>query len=90
MDEVIKSIRNLKGYGMGSRDVRILSYVDDAVLTAENKDNLQRLLFKFNTTTKTLKMKISAAKTKCIITLKKALGCKLVINNKMRQDMKLK
>ncbi|KAK5646720.1 hypothetical protein RI129_005184 [Pyrocoelia pectoralis] len=43
MDEIIKKVRDLKGYKMGDRNVTILCYGHDAVLVAENKDDLQRL-----------------------------------------------
>ncbi|XP_056642605.1 general transcription factor II-I repeat domain-containing protein 2A-like [Diorhabda sublineata] len=76
---------------MGNKDIRILCYGDDAVLIAENEDGLQRLLFKFNTTAKSLKMKISAAKIKCMITSKTPIRCKLVVDDEIiQQEMKFK
>ncbi|XP_057663104.1 uncharacterized protein LOC130898078 [Diorhabda carinulata] len=76
---------------MGNKDIKILCYGDDAVLIAENEDGLQRLLFKFNTTAKSLKMKISAAKIKCMITSKTPISCKLVVDDEIiQQEMKFK
>ena len=47
MDEIIKQVRKHKGYKMGDREIKILCYADDAVLIAEDEDDLQRLLFQF-------------------------------------------
>lgn len=70
---------------MGDKEIRTLCYADNAVLIAENKDDLQRLLYHFNTTAQKFKVAISAAKTKCVT----ASNCKLEIDNKIvQQEMK--
>lgn len=38
MDKIIKQIRKLKRYKMGYEDIRILCYLDDAVLITENEN----------------------------------------------------
>lgn len=40
MDEILKKIKSLKGYRLGRSNVNILCYADDAVLVAENEDDL--------------------------------------------------
>ena len=52
MDEIIKQVRKLKGYKMGNKEIKILCYVDDAVLVAESKYDLQSLSHQFNKTAK--------------------------------------
>ncbi|XP_043496141.1 uncharacterized protein LOC122520182 [Polistes fuscatus] len=50
-------------------------HADDAVLIAENEDDLQRLLHEFNTIAQSLGMLISTSKTKCMTTSKIPLRC---------------
>lgn len=91
MDEIIKQVRHLKGYKMGNRNITILCYADDAVLVAENEDDLQRLLYRFNCVAKSLNMVISASKTKSLTTSKIPIRCKLVVDDKIiQQEMKFK
>ena len=47
---------------MGNKEAKISCYADDAVLVVESEDDLQRLLYQFNKTTKKFNMVISAAK----------------------------
>lgn len=44
MDEVIKQVCLQKGYNMGNHDFAILCYIRDAVMIAENEDDIQRLM----------------------------------------------
>ncbi|KAL6421250.1 hypothetical protein ACFW04_013665 [Cataglyphis niger] len=54
-------------YTMGDRFLRILCYADDAVIIAENEDDLQRLLNKFKTTAERFNMLIFRKKTQVMI-----------------------
>lgn len=50
MDEIIKVVKMVgRGYRMGEQEIKILCYADDAVIISEDEDNLQRLLFQFET-----------------------------------------
>jgi hypothetical protein len=46
MDEIIKKIktRRKRGYRMGGKELKIIGYADDAIITAETEDDLQRIL----------------------------------------------
>lgn len=91
MDEIIRNVRLLKGYSMGDQEITILCYADDAVLVAENEDDLQRLLHRFNCTAKSLNMTISTQKTKCMTTSKVPLRCKLEVEGRViQQEMKFR
>ncbi|XP_060524527.1 uncharacterized protein LOC132700944 [Cylas formicarius] len=91
MDEVIKKVRLGRGYRMGSDEVTIICYADDAMICAENEDDLQRLLNIFNRTGKQFNMTISAQKTKCMTTSKEPLRCKLEVDGQViQQEMKFK
>jgi hypothetical protein len=48
MNEIIKSIKGVRGYRTGDSLINLVVYADDVVLIAENEDDLQRMLFKFN------------------------------------------
>lgn len=63
MDEIIRQVRRKRGYGMEDRKIKILYYADDAVLMVEKEDDLQKLLYTFNTIAKELRMTISISKT---------------------------
>lgn len=68
------------GYTMGDRSLRILCYADDAVLVAENEDDLQRLLNMFKTTAERFNMLISRKKIQTMVIAKEPIRCKLVVN----------
>ena len=91
MDEILKQVHKLKGYKMGSKEVKILCYADDAVLVAESEDDLQRLLYQFNKAAKKLNMVISTAKTKSMTTSKTPIRCKLMVDDRIiHQEGKFK
>lgn len=48
MDEIIKSVKNMCGYKMGKKNFNILYFADDAILIADNEDDLQRLVLRAN------------------------------------------
>jgi hypothetical protein len=66
MNEIIKDIKNKKGYRMENKEINIICYADDAVLIADNDDNLQRLLYQFLLSSQKYNMKISVGKTKTL------------------------
>lgn len=47
------------GINISYNNVSILCYADDAVLIADNEDDLQKLLHKFNVTAKKYNLQIS-------------------------------
>ena len=60
------------GYTMENYKVQVLCYADDVVLTAENEDDLQRMLFKLS---EQYSMEISTEKTKCVVFAKDLIRC---------------
>uniref|UniRef100_A0A1B0GQC6 Uncharacterized protein n=1 Tax=Phlebotomus papatasi TaxID=29031 RepID=A0A1B0GQC6_PHLPP len=66
---------------MGSDQYNIVCYADDAVLMAENEDDLQRLFQKFNISALKYNMSISTSKTKALTVSKEPIRCKLYLNN---------
>lgn len=71
---------------MGENEITILCYAHEVVLDAENGDDLQRLLQQFNHTGKSV---TSTTKTKCMLTSKTLLKCKLEVYRKIiQQEMK--
>ncbi|XP_015187255.1 PREDICTED: uncharacterized protein LOC107072109 [Polistes dominula] len=79
MDEIIKKVREQRGYQMGNREIKISCYADDAVLIAENEDDLQRLLYTFNIA--------STRINKCMTTSKTPLRCKLVVDDNIIEQV---
>lgn len=77
----------MRGYKMGEQEINLLCYADDAVLIAESEDDLQRLLHQLTTVAKTLKMKISFTKTKCMTTSKMPIRCKLEVEGEIIQQV---
>ena len=72
MDRIINQVKGVgRGYRMGQTEFKIFCYADDAVLIAESKNNLQRMLFEFNQTANKYNTSISIAKTKSMIISKK-------------------
>ena len=81
MDKIIDQIPKELGYKMGETPIPIVCYADDAVLMAENEEDLQALLDAFNTNSVRLNMKISTTKTKSMVISKTPLTCNLRTNN---------
>ncbi|XP_044764617.1 uncharacterized protein LOC123321211 [Coccinella septempunctata] len=67
---------------MGLRSIKILCYADDVILMADNEDDLQRLLYRFQTTAEKLNMQISLEKTESMVIAKEPTRCKLAVNDK--------
>lgn len=41
MDEIIKKIKEKKGYVIGDTETQIMCYADDAIIMAKSEDDLQ-------------------------------------------------
>jgi hypothetical protein len=82
MNEIIKSIKGMRGYRMGESMINLVVYADNVVFNAEN-DNLQRMLFKFNNVCKKFNTVISNQKTKTMVIAKQPIRCKLVNDNEI-------
>lgn len=59
---MIVAVRNKPSYRMGNKMVNIICYADEAVLIANNEDNLQRILHQFHKKAKEYNMEISTQK----------------------------
>lgn len=83
MDRIIDDVKKVcGGYRMGLRSIKILCYADDVILIADNEDDLQRLLYRFQTTAEKLNMQISLEKTESMVIAKEPTRCKLAVNDK--------
>ena len=82
MDKFIDSTKAISGYKMNTRQIRIVCYADDAVLIADQEDNLQRLLHKFVIMATKYNMIVSTDETKSIVISKDPICCKLKIQGK--------
>ncbi|KAI4481006.1 hypothetical protein M0802_014054 [Mischocyttarus mexicanus] len=87
MNEIICETKKQQGYGIGNHKITIICYVDDAILIAENEDNLQRQLYTFHLTTTKFNLKISVEKTKSMVISKYPRQCKLEIEDKCREQI---
>ena len=77
MNEIIpKPKQNVRRYGMGNAEIKIMCYADNAVIVPEDKDNLQRLLYKFEQTTNKHKTKICTRKTQSLQTRRLQSKCR--------------
>lgn len=67
MDEILEKIKTVgRGYKMGTREIKLICYADDVVLIADNEDDLQRMLYRFEQVAHELNMEISIDKTKVL------------------------
>ena len=83
MDQIIQQVKNKNlGYQMHNTKFNILCYADDAVLMADNENDLQRLLLQFQKTAQTFNMEIHTEKTCAMVISKEAVRCKLAVYNK--------
>lgn len=83
MDQIISEVKTAgKGYRMGKKEFKIICYADDAVIISEDEDNLQRLLYRFETAANKLNMTISVQKTQSLTISKEPRRCKLAVYNK--------
>nr|XP_018914636.1 PREDICTED: BTB/POZ domain-containing protein 2-like [Bemisia tabaci] len=76
------------GAGSTAEETAQAGFVDDAVLVASSEDDLQRMLHSFNLTAKTFNMKVSAKKTKRMVTSKNPIRCKLAVDGTAVEQIK--
>lgn len=82
MDKIIGKVKQIKaGYRMGRESHSIICYADDALLMAETEDDLQRLLQTFARAAKDYNLQVSAEKTKCLVSSKHPIRCKLQLGS---------
>jgi hypothetical protein len=86
MNEIIKGIKGMRGYRTGESMINLVVYADDVVLIAENEDDLQRMLFKFNNVCKKFNILITNQKTKTMVIAKHPVRCKLVNDNEITEQ----
>ncbi|KAI4474607.1 hypothetical protein M0802_015536 [Mischocyttarus mexicanus] len=80
LDEIISEEKTTgRGYRIGNREIKLVAYADD-VLISEDEDNLQRIMYKFETITKKFNLNISVQKTKLLTISKEPRLCKLAVN----------
>jgi hypothetical protein len=87
MDKRRESARKKLGYQLGSRNIQIVCYADDAVLTADSEDKLQELQNQFCITAQTYNMAVSTSKTKTLTITKEPVQCKLVIDGTLLEQV---
>ncbi|GJQ78450.1 hypothetical protein Trydic_g11569 [Trypoxylus dichotomus] len=74
------------GYRIGQQSIKILCYTDDEILMAHNEDDLQRLLYQFQTNAESLNMQISMEKIESWVIAKEPIRCKSDVNDKPIQQ----
>ena len=89
MDKIIELVKRDPGYQLGSLNIQIVCYADDAVLIADSEDKLQELINKFCITAKTYNMAVSTSKTKTLTIAKEPVQCKLVIDDTLLEQVYL-
>ena len=67
MDEIITKVKAMDGHELRDNKINIICYADYAVLIADSEHILQRLLHRFNITTKKFNIAISVEKTKSLV-----------------------
>jgi len=72
---------------MGQKTGKIICYADDAILMAQNEDELQRLLYGFTGASQELNMEISVEKTKSMVISREPIRCKLVVYDKIIEQV---
>lgn len=72
LDEIIKKVEKRKSYKKGIKEIKIICYVDTAILIAQNEDVLQKLLKQFESFQR-------KKKNKTIVTSAELTSCKQVI-----------
>jgi len=81
MDKIIANLPKELGYKMGNDPIHIICYKDDAVLIAENEENLQTLLLKFDQMAESLNMVISLNKTKSLTISRNYTKCEVKLRD---------
>lgn len=66
MNKIIENVPRRAGHKIGNTFVHVVRYADDAVLIANSKNDLQRLLHSFNNQAKKLNVLINTRGTKWV------------------------
>jgi len=70
----------LIGEILGNKEVKIVSYADDAIMMSEDEDNLQRLPHRFESTMEKYNASISVQKIQSLVIARKPRRCKLSVH----------
>jgi hypothetical protein len=62
-----EACEEMEGFQIGNESIKVLLYADDAVLLAENAENLQSMLDKLYERSEGMNLRINAAKTKVMV-----------------------
>jgi hypothetical protein len=81
MDKIITNLPKELGYRMGNNPINIICYADDAVLIADNTENLQTLLLKFDQMVASLNIEISLSKTKSLVISRNNIKCEVKLRD---------
>ena len=81
-ENLMRTIKNLPGIGVGCVIVKNLRYADDTVLIAKNKEDLQAVVTKLDCVSKKFGMQINIKKTEVTVVSKKAEApvCKIPVD----------
>ncbi|KAF1010546.1 MAG: hypothetical protein GAK29_05048 [Acinetobacter bereziniae] len=79
-----------RGVKVGSVDVKVLLYADDAVLVAEDPNELQGMMQKLGESAKKMDLKINASKTKVVVFDREGTEeeCKVTLNGEELEQVK--
>jgi hypothetical protein len=87
MDKIIANLLKELGYKMGNDSIHIICYADDAVLIADNEENLQTLLLRFDQLAERLNMEISLNKTKSLTISRNYTKCEVKLRGTMIEQV---
>lgn len=88
MDKIMEGLKETNiGYKMGYGALEILCDADDAVLMAENEDDLHRQLYRFNITKQTFNVLIFHEKTQSMKNANRPIRCKPVVNKRIIEQL---
>ncbi|GJQ68145.1 putative Si dkeyp-35f12.3 [Trypoxylus dichotomus] len=86
-DKIIEKLPKIALYKTDNTHFNAICYADGAVLIANSEDSFQRLLHTFNQSEKQQNMIINTDKTKCLVTSKGPVKCKLEVDQRMIEQV---
>lgn len=88
MDKLIgATFKKGQGYKLGNKEIRVVCYADDMAIISNNEDELQRMVHEFVKSAKMYNMEISTTKTKTLVAAREPKRCKIVINDKIIEQV---
>ncbi|GFR74387.1 RNA-directed DNA polymerase from mobile element jockey [Elysia marginata] len=87
-EAILRNITDMEGAKVGGRNITNLRYADDSVLIAKSQENLQALLSVVTYESESMRLRIIARKTECMVVFKKQVRPQCVIqckNTKIKQ-----